>query len=129
MSKILPLISHRLPQEEILLSTSGGGIPIVKSQSYIAILEDALEQLAVLEDITPELLKTDNKQVLGFNKLAEKVTKILLEQKQLQEKHQELVVERESSKTLSNKTKYKEIQANLTDIATQLDSLSQSSLF
>ena len=34
-----------------------------RAQSYIAIFEDALEQLSVLGDITPEAMKTDNKQV------------------------------------------------------------------
>jgi hypothetical protein len=122
MNKTLPPITHRLSQTEFTLPQVGGGLPAAKAQSYIAIFEDALEQLAVLEDITPEQLKTDNKQ------LAEKITKILHEQKQLQESYQELLLERESSKNLSNKTKYKEIQASLTDITNQLDSLTTSTL-
>lgn len=43
-----------------------------KAQSYIAIFEDALEQLAVLEDITPESMKTDNKQVAVLNAASRK---------------------------------------------------------
>jgi hypothetical protein len=39
------------------------GLPIPKAAAYIAIAEDALEQLSVLAEITPEALKTDNKAV------------------------------------------------------------------
>jgi hypothetical protein len=68
MSKTLPPIAHRYSAAEIIIPPSiTGGLPAVKAQSYIAIFEDALEQLAVLEDITPEAMKTDNKQVDCIN--------------------------------------------------------------
>jgi hypothetical protein len=68
MSKTLPPITHRYSAAEIIIPPNiTGGLPPAKAQSYIAIFEDALEQLAVLEDITPEAMKTDNKQVCFFN--------------------------------------------------------------
>ncbi|KAJ3262299.1 Sorting nexin-3 [Boothiomyces macroporosus] len=95
-------------------SGSGSTLPPARAQAFIAIFEDALEQLSVLGDITPEAMKSDNKQ------LAEKITKILNEQRTLQEKYQELLIEREQAKILANKMKFKEIQATLTDINGQI---------
>ncbi|KAJ3325120.1 Sorting nexin-3 [Boothiomyces sp. JEL0866] len=96
------------------ISVSGSTLPPARAQSFIAIFEDALEQLSVLGDITPEAMKSDNKQ------LAEKITKILNEQRTLQEKYQELLIERDQSKILANKMKFKEIQSTLTDINNQI---------
>ena len=39
------------------------GIPPHRALAYISIFEDALDQLSVLGDITPEVVKTENKQV------------------------------------------------------------------
>ncbi|KAJ3344931.1 hypothetical protein HDU91_007509 [Kappamyces sp. JEL0680] len=102
------------------LSTPASLLPPGRAQCYIAIFEDALEQLSVLGDITPEAMKTDNKQ------LAEKITKILGEQRMLQDKYQELLLERDQSKGMANKTKFKEIQSTLADISNQLSLLTQT---
>ncbi|KAJ3276772.1 Sorting nexin-3 [Terramyces sp. JEL0728] len=98
----------------------GSTLPPARAQAFIAIFEDALEQLSVLGDITPEAMKSDNKQ------LAEKITKILNEQRTLQEKYQELLIERDQSKLMANKMKFKEIQSTLTDINNQIMQLTQT---
>jgi hypothetical protein len=61
MNKVLPPISRQTATE--LPGSNTGTLPIGRAQAYVAVLEDAIEQLAVLEDIVPEAMKTDNKQV------------------------------------------------------------------
>ncbi|KAI8901651.1 hypothetical protein BC833DRAFT_547888 [Globomyces pollinis-pini] len=122
MNKTLPPIQPKtfeLDSNYIPLA-SNIVLPAGKAQNFIAIFEDALEQLSVLGDITPEAMKTDNKQ------LAEKITKILFEQKAIQERHQELLIERDQSKSLANKTRYKELQSSLSDLNIQLQNLTQT---
>lgn len=119
-SSIKPDEIERSESERSVTEATQTNLPPGKAQSYIAIFEDALEQLSVLGDITPEVMKTDNKQ------LGEKITKILAEQRALQERYQELLVERDQSRGLANKTKFKETQSSLTDITNQLNLLTQN---
>ena len=58
--------------------------------------------------------------------MADKITKILYEQKELQEKLQELINEKESSKTMANKTRFKDIQNGVNDINNQLAASTQT---
>lgn len=58
MNRALPPIAKQPVSNQV-----AGSLPLGRTQAYIAVFEDALEQLAVLEDITPEVLKTDNKLV------------------------------------------------------------------
>ncbi len=50
----------------------------------------------------------------------------MAEQRALQERYQELLVERDQSRGLANKTKFKETQNSLADIDNQLNLLTQS---
>ncbi|EGF76581.1 hypothetical protein BATDEDRAFT_92540 [Batrachochytrium dendrobatidis JAM81] len=109
--------SDELPTPALMhgvTASTGNTIPIPKAQAYIAIFEDALDQLAVLGDITPEAFKTDNKQI------SEKITRILFEQRALQERYQELLFEQDQQRTQSNKPKLKEIQTTIADVFSQL---------
>ena len=63
-SSIRPDEIERSESERSVTEATQTNLPPGKAQSYIAIFEDALEQLSVLGDITPEVMKTDNKQVL-----------------------------------------------------------------
>ncbi|KAJ3052198.1 hypothetical protein HK097_006722 [Rhizophlyctis rosea] len=94
-------------------------LPLSKTQSYISILEDALEQLAVLGDIAPDVGKTDNKP------LGEEVTRILKDQRALEARYQELLLEQDRLKALPNKTKYKESQLAILDITNELQQSTQ----
>ena len=68
MSIVLPPLPTT---DDVILPALGvdtsNALPPAKSIAYIAILEDALEQLTVLADITPEAMKTDNKVVSRFD--------------------------------------------------------------
>jgi hypothetical protein len=48
-------------------TSSANLLPSSKAQAYVAIFEDALDQLSVLGDITPEIMKTDNKLVTHYD--------------------------------------------------------------
>eukprot|EP00842_Homolaphlyctis_polyrhiza_P003402 jgi/Hompol1/4062/HPOL_006900-RA len=104
----------------VTTTSTSNQLPAPKAQAYIAIFEDALDQLAVLGDITPEAMKTDNKQ------LSEKITKILFEQRSLQERYQELATEQEQYRSGNNKTKLKEIHNAITETSSQLQANAQT---
>ncbi|OAJ39195.1 hypothetical protein BDEG_23059 [Batrachochytrium dendrobatidis JEL423] len=123
--------SDELPTPALMhgvTASTGNTIPIPKAQAYIAIFEDALDQLAVLGDITPEAFKTDNKQLLYSwtrVQISEKITRILFEQRALQERYQELLFEQDQQRTQSNKPKLKEIQTTIADVFSQLQASTQ----
>ncbi|KAH6572881.1 hypothetical protein BASA60_006368 [Batrachochytrium salamandrivorans] len=98
----------------------GNRLSATKAQAYISIFEDALDQLAVLGDITPEALKTDNKQ------LSEKISRILFEQRTLQEKYQELLLEQNQYHSPANKLKLKDNQVVMAEVKEQLQSNTQA---
>ncbi|KAI8614734.1 hypothetical protein BC830DRAFT_1161469 [Chytriomyces sp. MP71] len=83
-------------------------------QSFIAIFEDALEQLAVLGDISQDVSKGDTKP------LGEEITRILRDQKTLETRFQDLVTDQEKLKGLPNKTKFKENQMAIMDVTNEL---------
>jgi hypothetical protein len=60
---------ERSESERSVTEATQTNLPPGKAQSYNAIFEDALEQLSVLGDITPEVMKTDNKQVISLEKM------------------------------------------------------------
>lgn len=97
-------------------------LPHGKALSYVAVFEDALEQLSVLSDIVPEALKTDNKT------LADKIIKILNEQKALHDQFLALQSEKEQFRNAANKTRFKDISTQIQDIQNQ-QSLSSSSIY
>ncbi|KAJ3294720.1 hypothetical protein HK104_003326, partial [Borealophlyctis nickersoniae] len=94
-------------------------LPVSKAQAYIAIFEDALEQLAVLGDIAPDVGKSDNKP------LGEEITRILKDQRALEARYQELLMEQDKLKALPNKTKFKESQLAILDISNELQQSTQ----
>lgn len=57
---------ERSESERSVTEATNTILPPGRAQSYIAVFEDAIEQLSVLGDITPEAMKTDNKQVSQF---------------------------------------------------------------
>ncbi|KAJ3230558.1 hypothetical protein HDU81_004435 [Chytriomyces hyalinus] len=83
-------------------------------QCHIAIFEDALEQLAVLGDISQEVARADTKP------LGEEITRILRDQRTLESRFQNLVVDQEKLKSLPNKTKFKENQLAIMDVTNEL---------
>ncbi|TPX72939.1 hypothetical protein SpCBS45565_g00253 [Spizellomyces sp. 'palustris'] len=107
-------------------AASGGAIPLPpgKAQSYIAIFEDALEQLAVLGDIGgggdgAVTGKTETRP------LGDQITRILKDQRALEARYEQLLVEQDKLKKLPNKTKFKESQIAILDVTNELKQSSQ----
>ncbi|KAJ3139777.1 hypothetical protein HK101_003594 [Irineochytrium annulatum] len=88
-------------------------LPQEKAQCVIAIFEDAMEQLQVLGDISPDLLKTEKPS-------GEEITRILRDQRALEARFQDLLMDQEKLKSLPNKSKYKEGQLAITDVTNEL---------
>ncbi|KAH6584010.1 hypothetical protein BASA61_007772 [Batrachochytrium salamandrivorans] len=114
-SHVLHDIPNDIPDISVPTATGapasfGNRLSATKAQAYISIFEDALDQLAVLGDITPEALKTDNKQ------LSEKISRILFEQRTLQEKYQELLLEQNQYHSPANKLKLKDNQVVMAEV-------------
>lgn len=56
-------VTNTIPSTDAAITSDFSNLPAAKANAYIAIFEDALEQLQVLSDILPEQMKTDNKAV------------------------------------------------------------------
>jgi hypothetical protein len=103
-------------QEDIILESNSihsqsNLLPPQKCQAYIAIFEDALDQLAVLGDITPEIYNKN-----GDKLLADNITKILKDQRNLEDQYANVVHEQDSLKALPNKSLYKQGQMEMFDL-------------
>ncbi|KAI9101302.1 hypothetical protein DFS34DRAFT_578254 [Phlyctochytrium arcticum] len=98
-------------------------IPPGKAQSYIAIFEDALEQLVVLGDIGG--VAEGGGSSGGQGGLGDQITRILKDQRALEARYEQLMVEQDRLKKLPNKTKFKESQMAIMDVANELKQSSQ----
>lgn len=96
-------------------------LPAPKCQAYIAIFEDALDQLAVLGDITPEL---HNKN--GDKLLVDNITKILKDQRNLEDQYAIVVQEQDSLKALPNKSMFKQGQLEMFNLNNGIHSSTQA---
>jgi hypothetical protein len=78
-------------------------LPAEKSPQYVAILEDALDQLGVLMDIESDYNKTDARPVsytiFLTIKLGEEITRILKDQRALESRYKELVADQNTLKS------------------------------
>ncbi|KAJ3095213.1 hypothetical protein HDU97_007141 [Phlyctochytrium planicorne] len=92
---------------------TSSAIPPYRCQAYIAIFEDALDQLTVLGDISPDVGKADKPS-------GEEISRILRDQKALELRFQDLVMDQEKLKSLPNKTKFKEGQTAILDVTNEL---------
>ena len=55
-----------------------------------------------------------------FTCFSDEISRIIEEQRRLQGRYEELIMQRSQMKNVTNKTKFKEIQTELEDVATQL---------
>ena len=106
--------------ESIHLQSLSNLLPSPKCQAYIAIFEDALDQLAVLGDITPEL-HNKNDKLLGDN-----ITKLLKDQRILQDQYASVVQGQDSLKALPNKSLYKQGQMEILNLNNGIRSSTQA---
>mmetsp|Transcript_50520 Transcript_50520/g.109535 ORF Transcript_50520/g.109535 Transcript_50520/m.109535 type:complete len:394 (+) Transcript_50520:429-1610(+) len=93
------------------------GVIIVESARISAIVEEALEKLSFLASITPDVMahRDELSQIVG-----DEITRIIQEQRALERKYEGLIAQRAALKALSNKTKYKENQEQIKEVARAL---------
>eukprot|EP00033_Pygsuia_biforma_P001291 GCRY01001459.1.p1 GENE.GCRY01001459.1~~GCRY01001459.1.p1 ORF type:complete len:388 (-),score=70.83 GCRY01001459.1:461-1624(-) len=88
-----------------------------ESKYASAVIEEAVQRLAVLSSITPDILmhRDELAQMVG-----EEISSIIEQQRVLEEKYEELISRRNELRSLSNKTKYKENQREIEEVAREL---------
>ncbi|KAI9355365.1 hypothetical protein DFJ73DRAFT_825307 [Zopfochytrium polystomum] len=102
-------------------------------QQYLAIFEDALDQLGVLGDISLDQSRHGG-GVGGINNLSnaesrkpasDEIPRILRDQKSLETRFHELLNDQDRLKSLPNKTKFKENQLAILDVSSDLQKSTQ----
>ncbi|KAF1773988.1 IQ motif, EF-hand binding site [Phytophthora cactorum] len=78
------------------------------------VLEESLEKMSFLGSITPDILqhREELSQVVG-----EEISRIIQEQRQLENKYEKLIAQRAVLKGLANKSKFKENQREIQDVS------------
>ena len=79
-----------------------------------ALLEDCVESLSLLGDITRDILEQREELAQATG---DETSQIIAEQKRLERRYEELLAARGSLAALANKSKYKEVEAELASIA------------
>ena len=89
----------------------------VEAERAMVIIEDTIEKLEFLGSITPDVLahREELSQLVG-----DEISKIIQEQRALEKRYEELLVLRSELKGLANKSKYKEVQADLMGLSKAL---------
>jgi len=83
----------------------------------VAIIEETIEKLHFLESITPDVLQHRD-ELSKF--VGDEISRIIQEQRVLETRYEELIAQRGALKGLSNKSKYKEVQAEIKDVSRAL---------
>jgi hypothetical protein len=99
-------------------STDGSArLKPIMAQRSIAVLEDCLEKLAFLGSITPDVLahRDELSQFVG-----DEISRIIDEQRRLEQRYEELIAQRGVLKGLANKSKYKQNQIEIQDVSRAL---------
>jgi hypothetical protein len=89
----------------------------VESQRACIILDDTVDKLEILGVMAPE--STEIKDELS-QLVSDEISRIIEEQRRLQARYEELIMQRSQLKNVTNKSKYKEIQTELEEVATAL---------
>ena len=89
----------------------------VMAQRSCAVIEDCLEKLAFLGSITPDVLahRDELSQFVG-----DEISRIIDEQRRLEQRYEELIAQRGVLKGLANKSKYKQNQIEIQDVSRAL---------
>jgi len=92
-------------------------LSVIESARISAVVEEALEKLSFLASITPDVMahRDELSQIVG-----DEITRIIQEQRSLETRYEELIMQRTSLKALSNKAKYKENQEQIKEVARAL---------
>ncbi|CAM9466062.1 unnamed protein product [Ectocarpus sp. 4 AP-2014] len=110
-------------QESVLLgsrmATRDDALTLGPEQSHriIAVLEEAAEKLGFLGSIMPDVLQHRD-ELSKF--VGDEISRIIQEQRQLEARYEKLIAQRSTLKGLANKSRYKEIQAEIQEVSVAL---------
>lgn len=98
-------------------ATSQYTLTPVETERVLAVLEETLDKLQFLGSITPDVLahRDELSQFVG-----DEISRIIQDQRQLEKRYEELILERGNLKGLANKSKYKENQREIQDVSRKL---------
>mmetsp|Transcript_820 Transcript_820/g.2477 ORF Transcript_820/g.2477 Transcript_820/m.2477 type:complete len:403 (+) Transcript_820:400-1608(+) len=82
-----------------------------------AILEEAVQKLTFLEAITPDVLQHRD-ELTKF--VGDEISRIIREQRQLEQRYETLIAQRSALKGLANRSKYKFVQNKIQEVARAL---------
>ncbi|KAG5177665.1 hypothetical protein JKP88DRAFT_331903 [Tribonema minus] len=88
-----------------------------QSHRVIAVLDEAAQKLTFLDSITPDVLQHRD-ELSRF--VGDEISRIIHEQRTLEERYETLIAQRSALKGLSNKTQYKEVQGEIQDVSRAL---------
>ncbi|CAM9215404.1 unnamed protein product [Hapterophycus canaliculatus] len=88
-----------------------------QSHRIIAVLEEAAEKLGFLGSIMPDVLQHRD-ELSKF--VGDEISRIIQEQRQLEARYEKLIAQRSTLKGLANKSRYKEIQAEIQEVSLAL---------
>lgn len=92
-------------------------LSFVESRRVAAIIEETIGKLSFLESITPDVLQHRD-ELSKF--VGDEISRIILEQRQLEQRYEYLIAQRGALKGLANKSKYKEVQSEIQDVSRAL---------
>ena len=90
---------------------------------FIAVLQECTEKLQFLSAIAPDVLQHRD-ELTAF--VGGEISRIITEQRDLENRYEELITERGALKGLSNKTKYKAVQSEIQDVSHALRNSTKS---
>ena len=83
----------------------------------VAVLDEAVEKLTFLGSITPDVLQHRD-ELSKF--VGDEISRIIVEQRHLEARYEELIAERGTLKGLANKARYKEVQQEIAEVSRSL---------
>lgn len=92
----------------------GSVLHAVSSVRVRAVMEDCLEKLSFLGTITPDVLQHRD-ELSRF--VGDEISRILSDQRNLEARYDRLIAQRSALKGASNKSRYKQVQAEIQDVS------------
>mmetsp|Transcript_17383 Transcript_17383/g.54281 ORF Transcript_17383/g.54281 Transcript_17383/m.54281 type:complete len:141 (-) Transcript_17383:835-1257(-) len=92
-------------------------LSFVESRRVAAVIEETVDKLNFLDSITPDVLQHRD-ELSKF--VGDEISRIISEQRQLEQRYECLINQRGTLKGLTNKSKYKEVQSEIQDVSRAL---------
>ena len=92
-------------------------LSFIESRRVAVVIEDAIEKLTFLESISPDVLQHRD-ELSKF--VGDEISRIISVQRQLEQRYECLIAQREGLKGSTNRSKYKNIQSEIQEVSRAL---------